>query len=121
MIGLEITRHAEHALVRASGRLVGAQAADALAASIDFVPEDDDLILDLLALIELDRPCARRLRVQLLRRASSGAVVVAVDDPAVATELLLCEIDRIGPIVRSLDDAVRAMRSRPLAAEPSRS
>lgn len=112
MIHLDLTRHADHALLRVRGAVDSRDAFDALNESLAFVPEGDHLIVDLTELSPLTAPFAGRLSDQLIGRTMWSEVVIVVDDADVALALVLEDVDRVAPIVHTIGQAVAVLEAR---------
>lgn len=69
MLDIGLTARPLFALVRASGTLNSAEEAANFSEALQFVPPDDDIVVDLSGLSDLSEPCAVGLRGQLRQRA----------------------------------------------------
>ena len=112
MIQLDLTRHADHALLRVRGSVDSRDASDALQESLAFVPEGDHLIVDLTALTPMRAPFSGRLSDQLIGRTMWSEVVIVADDAEVAMALVLEDVDRVAPIVHTIGQAVAVLEAR---------
>ena len=112
MLKLEMSTTSGCAVLRVSGSWHSADDADTMAAALSFVPVDDHVVLDLSALDRLSPACAHDLCGRLLERVAWAEVVVVAARPHVTMSLVLSDVDRIVPIVRSIDDALQVVRVR---------
>ena len=100
------------ALVRASGSLHTADEVDTLTTALEFVPKDDDLVLDLSGLSSMKAACVPDLSVVLLGRVDWSETVVVSPDPDVTVQLVIGEVDHLVPVLSTLVHATDLMRAR---------
>jgi anti-anti-sigma regulatory factor len=109
MLDIDMARRRRFALVRASGSIVADSEVDTISGAIDFVPADDDLVVDLSELDALSPGCARTLRRLADSRVRWSGLVVVAANPEVVAQLRSCGIDRIVPIVGTIVEATREL------------
>ncbi|MGD9997347.1 MAG: hypothetical protein AB7L17_03740 [Ilumatobacteraceae bacterium] len=109
MLDIDMARRRRFALVRASGSIVADSEVDTIAGAIEFIPSDDDLVIDLSELTELSQGCARTLRLLVQSRVAWSGLVVVASTPGVVAQLQNCGIDRIAPVVATLHEAAREL------------
>jgi hypothetical protein len=105
MLDIDMTRTARFAHVRAAGTIDLEDEVDTFISALEFVPEDDDLVVDLSALDRLSTECMIALHGALVRRITvADAVVVATDD-VITTGLVHSGVAAVAPIVVDLPHA----------------
>jgi anti-anti-sigma regulatory factor len=112
MLHLTMTTTRGGAVLAVSGSWHSADDADTMAAALTFVPVDDHVIVDLRELDRLSPACADDLCARLLERVAWSEVVVVATRPDVVMPLVLAEVDRVVPIVRTIADAVAIVSRR---------
>jgi anti-anti-sigma regulatory factor len=112
MLNLTMSTVGGCAVLGVTGSWHSADDADTMAAALSFVPVDDHVVLDLRDLDRMSPACAQHLGTQLLERVAWAEVVVVADRPHVSMALVLSDIDRIVPLVRTVDDALEVVRAR---------
>ncbi|MBI5087294.1 MAG: hypothetical protein HZB15_00035 [Actinobacteria bacterium] len=112
MLDIDMTRTTPFALLRAAGKIESTDEVETFVSALEFVPRDDDLVVELRAIDALSSSCASGLRTSLQERVGwSDAVVVASND-RVMMQLLEGEVDRVVPIVAELHVAADLLRAR---------
>ena len=112
MLNLTMATIGGCAMLNVSGSWHSADDADTMAAALSFVPVDDHVIIDLTDLERLSPGCAHHLSARLFARVAWAEVVVVADRPDVTMSLVLSDVDRIVPIVRTVDHALEVVRAR---------
>jgi anti-anti-sigma regulatory factor len=112
MLNLEMSSADGCAVISVSGSLTTAAEADTMSAALSFVPPDDHLIVDLRDLQRLSPRCAEVLSDRLSERVEWAETVVVSDRPEVTMQLLLTDLDRVVPMVRSVGQAVQVIGTR---------
>lgn len=112
VLSIDITRIGPFSCVRAAGALVHREQLRDLAAALDFVPEDDHLVVDLAELELLGHRCAAGLATHLRLRAAAAEVAVVSGRPDVTVQLVMRGIDHAVPVLHTLDQALDVLRSR---------
>lgn len=112
MLNLEMTCSRGCALLMASGSILTDDDVDTLSAAMTFVPVDDDLVVDLSGVDHLAGSAARSLRPRLTERARWAEAVVVSAHHAVTMQLVLADVDRVVPVVPSVEVAVAIIRVR---------
>ncbi|MEX0847411.1 MAG: hypothetical protein WD023_06500 [Ilumatobacteraceae bacterium] len=113
MMNLEMSCSDGCAVISASGSLSAEDDIDIVVAALVFVPPDDHLVLDLLGVDRLSASGAVVLAQALLERAACAAeVVVVIDRPDVAVRLIVNDVDRVVPMVATMQQAVQVVMAR---------
>lgn len=112
MLDIDMTRSDGYALVRGSGSLTTDDDADVITEALAFVPEDEHVVIDLTGLSALSGGGALRLCDRLLHRVAWSEAVVVSAHPDVTMQLVLHDVDRVVPVVRTCEQAVDVIRSR---------
>jgi anti-anti-sigma regulatory factor len=112
MLELEMHSADSCAVITVSGSLDTPDGSDTMAAALTFVPVDDHLIVDLRTLEHLSESCATALCTRLLDRVSWAEAVVVSDRPEITKQLILSDVDRVVPVLSSIDHAAQVIRSR---------
>jgi hypothetical protein len=107
-----LIRDSGRTLLRLKGDLLGPADADHLGEAFALVQPDDHLVLDLTQSTALDDRAAMLLRSILGSRAAIAENVVVSPRVRVSLELVLHDIDRVSPIVSSVEDAIAILDSR---------
>ena len=127
MFGFHLSRDAGPAILHVTGEVVGHEDRGVLKEAFAFVQPDDDLIVDLSDLTELDADAAGLLHDVLLHRAPTAESIVVSPGEEVSMQLVLHDVDRVCPIVPTIEAAreildpsptrpIPALRSRRLRA-----
>ena len=112
MLDIDIVGTPRCALVRVSGILESDDEIVTLFDAVAFVPDDDDLVIDLTGLALISVRGAAMLCGSLLRRLAWAEAVVVSPAPDVTMQLVLGEVDRVVPIVGDVDQALQVIDSR---------
>jgi anti-anti-sigma regulatory factor len=112
MLDIEMVRAPLFALVRATGSLRTAAEVDTFTTALEFVPKDDDLVVDLSGLRSMNAACASELSALLLERADWSETVVVSPDPDVTVQLVLGEVDHVVPVLTTMVHATDLIRAR---------
>jgi anti-anti-sigma regulatory factor len=112
MFDFRLGRHSGTTLLRLMGSLQGGNDLDRLHESFAFVQPNDHLILDLTELDTIDDAAAATLHEILLARSALAESVVVSVQAEVSLQLVLHDLDRVCPIVRTVDEAVTILDSR---------
>jgi hypothetical protein len=112
MLDIEMVRAPMFALVRATGTLHSADEVDTFTTAIEFVPKDDDLVLDLSGLRSMSAACVPDLCALLLDRAIWAETVVVSPDPDVTVQLMIGEVDYAVPVLATVMHATDLIRAR---------
>jgi anti-anti-sigma regulatory factor len=112
MLDIEMVRAPVFALVRATGSLHTADEVDTFTTALEFVPKDDDLVLDLSGLSSMSAACMTDLSALLLGRAGWSETVVVSPDPDVTVQLVIGGVDHLVPILTSLMGAADLLKAR---------
>jgi hypothetical protein len=91
--------------------------ADVLAEAFAFIRADEHLVLDVTEMKELDARSATLVHHTLIRRAVGGQTVVVSCDANVSMQLVLHDVDRVSPIVRTQQQAMQIL-DRSCSARP---
>lgn len=102
------------ALVRAEGTMHTAEEIETFTTALEFVPEDDDLVIDLSGLSSMSAECVPKLCALLLDRVIWSEMVVVSSDPDITVQLVIGEVDRVVPILANLTHAADLMRAHHL-------
>ncbi|MEP7202816.1 MAG: hypothetical protein ABI894_09415 [Ilumatobacteraceae bacterium] len=112
MLDIDMIPTTRFALVRATGDLISDDEANTLAAALAFVPDEEDLVVDLTGLHRLTARCANIVGASLLQRAPWSEVAVVSPHDDVTMHLILSEIDHAVPIVHDLRQAANIISAR---------
>jgi anti-anti-sigma regulatory factor len=109
MFGFQLSRDAEPAVLVVTGQVVNPDDRDVLKEAFAYVQPDDDLIVDLSELTDLDAGAASLLHEVLMRRAVIAESVVVSPREEVSMQLVLHDVDRVCPIVPTIEDATEIL------------
>jgi anti-anti-sigma regulatory factor len=105
MLDFDLLRDAGRTHLKLYGELTGDRAADELTESFAFVAADDHLIVDLAHVDRIDDAVAIALFGVVAKRAAVAETVVVSKLNRVSMQLVLHDVDRVSPIVPSIEDA----------------
>jgi hypothetical protein len=114
MFEFRLSRDSDPAIYHLSGEIVSDADIDVLNESFAFIQPDDHLIVDLRDLADLTPGAAVLLHELLMSRAALAESVVVSSREDVSMQLVLHDIDRVCPIVTTIEDAVSIL-DRPWA------
>ena len=100
------------ALLTGTGSIVTADDVETLSSALAFIPVDDHIVLDLRGVGQLTSTAARQLSLRLAERVLCAEAVVVSDEPAVSMQLVLGDVDRIVPVVPTVEVAVEIITVR---------
>ena len=112
MLDIEMARAPLFALVRATGTMHTADEVDTFTTALEFVPYDDDLVLDLTGLRSMSTASVPDLCALLLARAIWSEIVVVSPDPDITVQLMIGEVDHVVPVLTKLVHATDLIRAR---------
>jgi hypothetical protein len=112
MFDFRFSRDSGITLLHLTGSIEGDEDLDRLTESFAFVQPNDHLILDVSAVHALDDVAAMTLHDTLMRRAVMAETVVVSQHGEVSLQLVLHDVDRACPIVRTVGEAVAILDSR---------
>jgi hypothetical protein len=112
MLHIDMVRTPPFALIRVAGTLQSAAEIETFLSALEFVPSDEDLVVDLSELTVLAAQCVFALGSRLLQRALWSEAVVVSSQSDVTLQLVLGEVDRVVPVVRGLQQAADVIRTR---------
>jgi hypothetical protein len=115
MLDFSVTRHARLTVLQLNGDVLGNGELDDLLGAFALVPSDDQLVLELSEATALDGDAASMIQELLMRRAAIAQAVVISPRPQIVTRLVLHEVGRVSPIVRTMADALNIL-ARPSSA-----
>ncbi len=107
-----MTRTDGFARIRVGGRLLDADDVATLDAAITFVPEDEHLIVDLDGVAAIGEDGVATIAAALRRRAEWSEAVVVSPRMDLTMHLVLHDLDRAVPIVRTVEHAAEVIRAR---------
>lgn len=116
MLDIEMVRSSTFAVIRAAGTLQSADELDTFARALEFVPDDEDLVIDFSELELLTSECVSVLRRHLQQRVIWSEAVVVSSNDDVTLQLLLGEVARVVTVLPGLEQAADVIRSRRSAA-----
>lgn len=112
MLDLDMQHSDDVSIIRMIGGLMGEQALGrALDAVVD-VPLDRHLVLDLAEVYALDDPAAMAIAAVVAGRAAQAESVIVAPHEDVAVRLVIHDVDRLVPMVHTLDQAIDIVRVR---------
>ena len=114
MFDIELNREPDITTLCLRGKLDGLADTDHLVEAFALVPPSDHLVVDLSAVEALDAIGALTLRDILASRSVIAETIVVSPSDAVSMQLVLHDVDRTSPIVRSIEEA-RHILDRPWA------
>jgi len=114
MFDIELKREPEITTLCLKGTLDGLGDTDHLVEAFALVQPSDHLVLDLSGVHEFDAIASLTLRDILASRSVIAEAVVVSPSDAVSMQLVLHDIDRTSPIVRTIDEALSIL-DRPWA------
>ena len=122
MLDIDMIRTPPFALVRAAGTIESANEVETFVSALEFVPDDEDLVIDLSGLELLTVDCASTIHACVVQRVAWSEAVLVSSEVEVTMQLVLCEVDRVVPIVRGLQQAADVISTRrgTVAVEVSR-
>ena len=113
MVDFKLTRESGTTLLQLNGAVLDDDDADVLTEAFALVPSDEHLVLDVTEMKELDARSATLVHDTLTRRAVGGQTVVVSREANVSMQLVLHDVDRVSPIVRTQQQAMQILdRSR---------
>ena len=112
MLDIDMVRMPPFALVRAAGTIESANEVETFLSALEFVPDNEDLVIDLSGLELLTVGCASAIHACVSQRVAWSEAVVVSTEVEVTMQLVLCEIDRVVPIVRGLQEAADVISAR---------
>jgi anti-anti-sigma regulatory factor len=112
MFDMDLSRESEIAVLRLIGTLDGLGDTDRLHEAFAFVQPDDHLLLDLTEATTIDAFAALTLRDILAVRSIVAETVIVSPVDTVSMHLVLHDVDRVSPIVPSVDEALAILDSR---------
>jgi hypothetical protein len=102
---VQLQRFNGRALLRLSGAVNGPDAPELIREAFSFIPEGDHVVLDLRAATKLDAQAASALHSAIRAGASAAETIVVSKTEAVSMSLVLHDVDRLCPIVATLEQA----------------
>jgi anti-anti-sigma regulatory factor len=112
MFDFNLSRESGTTFLRLNGSVEGGGDLDRLTESFAFVQPNDHLILDLTDVDVIDSAAVMTLRDILFVRAVLSETVVVSTRPEVSLQLVVHDVDRLSPIVCSLDEATAILEER---------
>jgi hypothetical protein len=112
MLDFDLRRDTGRSWLRLHGHLDHAEDADAAREAFAFVVPDDHLILDLTDVTAIAPEVVDAFAEQMLERSAIAECVVVSPVGEVSMQLVLRDVDRLSPIVRSLDEATDILDTR---------
>ena len=112
MFDFELSRDTGITLLHPTGSIEGDEDLDRLTESFAFVQPNDHLILDLSDVVAIDNGAAMMLHDILIRRGVMAETVVVSQHGEVSLQLVLHDVDRVCPILRTVDEAGALLQSR---------
>jgi hypothetical protein len=107
----KLTRDPEVARLRIDGDLSGGADTDLLGEALALVQPTEHLVLNLNDVGELDSPTAILIHDTLMRRSVMAETVVVCQRERVSMQLVLHDVDRVSPIVRTEQEAMEIVDS----------
>lgn len=112
MIDLDMTRAGDHAHLRLTGQLCRQEDAASIAAAIAFVPAEEHLVVHLDGVVEVADEGIVAFVAAVEARDGWAETVVVSPDMDVTVQLVLHDLDRVVPVVRTEEHAVEVIRAR---------
>ena len=112
MFDIELSREPDITFLRLKGAVEGLGDTDHLNEAFAFVQPADHLVLDLTETAAIDATAALTLREIIAARSIMAETVVVSPNDIVAMHLVLHDVDRVSPIVLSVEEAVTILESR---------
>jgi len=109
MFDFNLTRDSGTTLLQLSGRLHTDEDVDLLTETFAFVQPDEHLVLDVSDVTHVVGKCAILIHDLLIRRSVVAETVVVSPHEEISMQLVLHDVDRVSPIVHSLDEATEIL------------
>ena len=112
MLELDLTRSNDIVIMRIAGSVISDRETDTVAAALEFVPEDEHLVIDLGDATEIETACLLDMEVRLRQRSLSAETVIVSHRPEITLQLVLHGLDRRVCVVPTVDQAAAIVRAR---------
>jgi hypothetical protein len=112
MLDLELTRSNDIVIVRITGSVISRREVDTVASALEFVPEDEHLVIDLGDAVEIEPSCLADIERVLRQRSLIAEAAIVSSRPEITLQLVVHGLDRLVPVVPTVDHAAAIVRAR---------